>query len=160
MDVEHISPPVPAREEPAEVAQALQRLRHRGARVTGPRRAVIETLAAVGGHPGAEELCAALEDAHPSVHRATVYRTLETLADLGVVAHVHLSHGTTVYHLVGGEQGHLHARCRVCGRVVDLSGDLLDGVGQVLSRERGFTLDPRHVALSGTCRACGDSEPV
>lgn len=145
--------------EPAAVAQALDQLRSGGHRITGARRAVIETLARVDGHPSAEELWAALEQRHPSVHRATVYRTLETLAEQGVVTHVHMSHGTTAYHLTNpvAGRGHLHARCRACGRVFDLPGDLLDPVRSRLAEESDFELDPRHVALSGTCRSCHDA---
>lgn len=88
-----------------------------------------------------------------------MYRTLETLAELGVVTHVHMSHGTTAYHLTSpvDGQGHLHARCRACGRVFDLPGDLLDPVRRQLAQESDFELDPRHVALSGTCRSCHDA---
>lgn len=141
------------------VAQALDRLRDGGHRITLPRRAVLETLAQLEGHPSVEELYEALELRHPNVHRTTVYRTLETLAALGVVTHVHMSHGTTAYHLtssVAGE-GHLHARCLACNRVFDLPGDLLDAVHRRLARESDFELDARHVALSGICRPCRDA---
>lgn len=146
------------KKQTAEVVRALGQLRSGGHRVTGARIAVIETLARLDGHPSAEELWSALEHRHPGVHRATVYRTLETLADLGVVTHVHMSHGTTAYHLTGLVAGreHLHARCRVCGRVFDLPGNLLDPVRRRLARENDFNLDPHHVALSGTCLTCDD----
>lgn len=131
------------------VAQALDLLRDGGHRITGPRRAVLETLARLEGHPSVEESYAALEQQHPNVHRTTVYRTLETLAELGVVTHVHMSHGTTAYHLTNSVtgRGHLHARCLGCDRVFDLPGDLLDAVHRRLARESDFELDARHVAL-------------
>ena len=90
--------------------------------------------------------------------RATVYRTLDTLADLGVVTHVRVGDGASTYHLAldATRPSHLHAKCRDCGRIVDLPGDLLDRVVDRLARERDFALDPAHVALSGRCRACRD----
>lgn len=138
------------------VARAVERLRGGGHRVTGPRRVVLETLARRGGHPTAEELYAEIELRHPGVHRATVYRTLERLAELGEVTHVHMGHGATAYHLTDPVEGrvHLHARCRVCGRVLDLPADLLEPIGRRLSQDHDFALDPRHVALSGECGTC------
>ena len=142
--------------ESAAVALAESLLREQSQRVTAGRRAVIRALDRLGGHPTAAQVETAVADDASGVHRATVYRTLETLATLGVVTHVHMSHGTTAYHLAGRTalRAHLHARCRLCGGVVDLPPDLLDDVSERVRETTGFTLDPAHVALSGTCAGC------
>ncbi|CAM3186670.1 Fur family transcriptional regulator [Saccharomonospora xinjiangensis] len=145
---------------PEEAVDAvLDQLRSQGQRITGARRAVVETLAHIGGHPSAEELLHRVRQRYPTVHRATVYRTLDTLSELGVVTHVHLGDGASTYHLALGpaHPGHLHAKCRECGRIVDLPGDLLGPVADRLAREREFELDPAHVALSGRCGGCRDA---
>ncbi|TDE13021.1 Fur family transcriptional regulator [Jiangella asiatica] len=140
----------------AAVERAIDMLRSEGHRITGARHAVIETLATIDGHPSAEQLSEQVRSLHPTVHRATVYRTLETLAAIGVVTQVHLAGSATTYHLAGDATGrdHLHASCRVCGRIIDLPGDLLDPVMRRLAEERDFALDPPHIALSGTCHTC------
>jgi Fe2+ or Zn2+ uptake regulation protein len=122
--------------------------------MTGPRRAVLSVLARDDGHLGAEAVLVRVAELDPSVHRASVYRTLEALSHLGVVQHVHVGHGGTAYHLVRGERTHLHAQCRLCGTVLDLSPDLLDDVAASLARRHGFRLDATHVALSGVCSSC------
>jgi Fur family ferric uptake transcriptional regulator len=132
-------------------------LRERGERMTGPRKAVLAVLAASGGHLGAEDVVAAVADVDPSVHRASVYRTLDALCDLGVVQHVHIGHGATAYHLVHGGDAHVHAQCSSCGAMVDLPVDVLEGAAERMAREAGFVLDPTHVALSGTCSACASA---
>jgi len=119
--------------------------------VTEPRRAVLEALARLPDHPTAEQIVGAVEASAPAVHRATVYRTLETFTDLGIVTHVHVGHGPTNYHLA--EQHHLHAQCQRCGRVVDLPAEVLDDV-QARMATLGFELDATHVALSGLCAQC------
>ncbi|MET0864405.1 MAG: transcriptional repressor [Nakamurella sp.] len=138
------------------VAGAILRLRNQDHRITGARRAVIETLARRGGHPTAPELSAEIEQRYPGIHLATVYRTLEVLTELGVVTHVHMSHGATAYHLagIGSSENHLHAQCRICGRVFDLPADMLDDIRLRLALDNDFDLDPNHVALSGACRSC------
>lgn len=136
------------------VARALGQLRTQDHRITVARRAVIETLARQPGHPSAAELSAEIENRYPGIHLATVYRSLEVLTELGVVTHVHLSHGATAYHLTGNAGEHVHAQCRVCGRVYDLPANMLDEIRNRLASEHSFDLDPHHVALSGTCQTC------
>jgi Fur family ferric uptake transcriptional regulator len=144
--------PVSAAEPVLELV--AERLRARGERMTGPRRAVISALAASDGHLSAEEVVQAVAGVDASVHRASVYRSLEALSQLGVVQHVHVGHGATAYHLVMHGGPHPHAQCRVCGAVVDLPPNVLDAVARRLERESGFEVDAEHVALSGRCAAC------
>lgn len=138
----------------AVIEEVAGLLRARGERMTGPRRAVLTVLAEQGEHLSADAVLAGVVRHDPGVHRASVYRTLEALSELGVVQHVHVGHGGTAYHLVRDGQRHLHAQCRVCGAVHDLPPDLLDGVGATLARRYAFVLDAGHVALSGLCRSC------
>lgn len=140
----------------ASVERALDMLRAHGHRITGARHAVIEVLAHLAGHPSAEQLAEEIRTRYPTVHRATVYRTLETLADLGVVREVQVGGRARAYHLAdaGPEHEHLHASCRECGRIIDLPSDLLDPVARRLAREWEFDLDPPRLALAGICRAC------
>ena len=134
------------------VDAAVAALRRRGQRVTPARRAVVQALVALPGHPTAEQVVAEVEAADPTVHRATVYRVLDTLTTVGIVSHLHVSHGATTYHL--GEPSHLHAHCGSCGAVLDLPEDLLDPVRTRLLVEHGFALDASHIALSGRCASC------
>lgn len=137
----------------AAIEEAAALLRARGDRMTTPRRAVLAALSRHSDHLTAEQVVSAVADVDPAVHRASVYRALETLSHLGVVQHVHVGHGTTTYHLADDEL-HLHAQCERCGAVVDLPASLLDQVVGEVDRRHGFAVDPTHVALSGLCSAC------
>lgn len=133
--------------------RAATLLRARGDRMTAPRRAVLTALAAHPTHLSADQVVTAVARIDSAVHRASVYRALEALTDIGIVQHVHVSHGTTAYHLAGA-QVHLHAQCESCGAVIDLATDLLDAVRDRVEAEQAFRIDPSHVALSGTCNRC------
>lgn len=113
-DTEPVSPQsyAPPRdpESVAEVVElVLDRLRAGGHRITTARRAIIASLARGEGHPTVEQISADLEARTPGLSLSTIYRTLEILAELGFVTHVHLSHGTTAYHLtqVPSDGGHV-----------------------------------------------------
>jgi Fur family ferric uptake transcriptional regulator len=130
----------------------LTLLRSRGGRVTVPRRAVLAALLASDGHVTAEELTRVVHRRHPDIHESTVYRTLDMLAELDVVDHVHLGHGAAVYHLA--DDRHQHLLCRACGAVVEVPDDLFAALRRHLERHYGFELSLRHFALGGTCRRC------
>jgi Fur family transcriptional regulator, ferric uptake regulator len=129
-------------------------LRARGERMTQPRRAVVAALAGSAEHLSAEEILVDAGRAYPGVNRSTIYRALETLADLGVVQHIHSGRAATLYHLTTEAGPHAHATCDRCGTVIDLPDDVLATAAARLRRDEGFILDPGHVALSGLCRSC------
>ncbi|HVT20860.1 MAG TPA: Fur family transcriptional regulator [Mycobacteriales bacterium] len=137
--------------------RAAALLRSAGQRVTKPRVAVLTCLLDAGGdHLSAEEVLAKVAARSAGVHRATVYRTLDGLAEAGVLRHVHLDRGLTAYHVVEPAPllDHLHAQCATCGRVVDLPPEVLGDTAARVRRISGFQLDASHVALSGYCNDC------
>ncbi len=129
-------------------------LRAQGERMTTPRRAVLQVLTEQPGHLSMDDIAALVAERSPQVHRASVYRTLVALTQLGVVQHVHVGHGATAYHLTDAQGPHLHAQCRSCGGIIDLPAHLFDDVSARVRAESGFVLDPGHVALSGLCADC------
>lgn len=165
----------------ARVLRALAALRRGGERITPARSAVLRVIDAADRseeHLTAEQVGARVGEFEPSIHRATVYRTLTSLTDAGLLSHVHLGGSGTVYHLVpdadeSDEQDlayaaepasadgahthphdHAHVQCVSCGRVVDVPPDALEGVARRLEAELGFHLDTAHAALLGRCADC------
>lgn len=135
------------------VEEVLAALRRAGARITATRRATVETLLANHDrHVSAEEIVAAVRRRQPDVAESTIYRTLSTLEDLGVIAHVHLGHGPATFHLAGHR--HHHLVCRSCRAVIETPADLYGDLAAELQRRYGFVLSDEHFALSGECRAC------
>jgi Fur family transcriptional regulator, ferric uptake regulator len=128
-------------------------LRSRGLRLTAQRQLVLDAVSALG-HATPDQVHAQVARTAAGVNITTIYRTLELLERLGLVTHTHLSHGAPTYHAVGEEQ-HVHLVCRSCGRVAELSSQVLAPLAQTLSREQSFLVDIGHVALFGVCGACG-----
>ena len=122
--------------------------------MTAPRRAVIDALLGAGGHITADELAERVAHAAPGVDRSTIYRNLAALEAAGVVYHVHLAHGPSVYHLGGDEDLHAHAVCDQCGEVVELPSGGLRKLAADLATTNGFALGRQHFALTGRCRRC------
>ena len=156
------------RSRPApRVEAALGLLRNQHERVTRARQAVIEVLDATDEHLAADEIVARAEASAPGVHRATVYRALSTLGDLGLVTHTHVGGAATVYHLAmpalaaqATSAQHAHLQCTNCMAVIDIPVDALDSLISRIDREFGFQIEPHHAALLGLCANCRRSTPT
>lgn len=136
----------------SRLERILRLLRARGGRVTTSRRAIVSALLDASEHVTAEELAAAVRAQHPDIHNSTVYRCLDTLAELGVVTHVHLGHGPAVYHLA--DEVHHHLVCESCGDVVVLPPRMIGSFQRQIQQTYGFRLDATHFALAGRCATC------
>jgi Fur family transcriptional regulator, ferric uptake regulator len=145
----------------SRVQAALSLLRDQHERVTRARQAVIEVLDGTQEHLGADEIVARAESSAPGVHRATVYRALSTLGELGLVTHTHVGGSATVYHLAVPEPAdqtasapHAHLQCTNCQALIDIPVGVLASLISRVDREVGFQVEPHHAALLGLCADC------
>ena len=129
----------------------IEALRSKG-RVTTARRALLAALAHSDHHRTAEDLADEVRAAHPSVHRATIYRSLEALTDMGLIEHTHLGHGPAVYHLAEG--AHHHLVCERCSAVIEVPSALFDELCDTIRADYGFEVTSRHFAVIGRCQQC------
>ncbi len=147
---------MPARTHDGDrLSAAVGELRAQGTRITTARVAILEVLSASEAHVSADDIAQAVNALQPRVHRATVYRTLDSLVAAGLVAHTHLGHGTAVYHLT--TTPHAHCQCQRCEAIIDVPRSLLRTVSSRLFDDYGFSLDTGHSALLGLCKRCADS---
>ncbi len=133
-------------------------LRSRGYRLTPQRQLVLEAVGGLG-HGTPDEIASAVRQTASGVNISTVYRTLELLEEIGLVRHTHLGHGAPTYS-VATDDDHVHLVCRDCGTVEEVSPELLAGIVDALSAERGFSVDVGHFAVFGRCRACSVQAPA
>ena len=135
------------------VEEVLSALRASGGRITSTRRATVETLLAnTDRHISAEEIVAQVRRREPDVAESTIYRTLSTLEDVGVITHMHLDHGPATFHLAGHE--HRHLVCRRCHGIIETPAEIYTDLAAVVEERYGFRVDSEHFALSGLCRGC------
>lgn len=143
------------------VTKAVAALRDRGERVTAARRAVLEVLGGTSDHLTADDIAVQAEGTAPGVHRATVYRALTTLGELGLVSHTHVAGSATIYHLAApsqhhAEPDHAHVQCTSCNRIIDIDRSILEPLARTLLDEVEFRFAVQHAALLGTCSSCAD----
>jgi Fur family transcriptional regulator, ferric uptake regulator len=128
------------------------RIKAAGLRMGAARRQVIDVLGSMSGPVTAEEVAVRL----PDVHVSSVYRSLNVLEELGVVRHVHLTHGPALFELSDVAAQIRHLACERCGRDVVVPASLFDDLRTVIEQEYGFVIDGGHFAIPGRCTDCID----
>lgn len=136
----------------SSVEKVLALVRARGGRATPSRRILLEVLFDSDAHLSAEELAEAVQARAPDVHLSTIYRNLEDLQRLGVIAHTHLGHGPSTYQLAF--LAHAHFICEECGAMIEAPDELFRGLARTAKSRLGFSIDPHHFAILGRCSDC------
>lgn len=138
-----------------EPAPELDReLRARGHRVTRPRRAVWEVLAAAERHLTVEEVAARLAgEGHPP-DLTSVYRTLALFEELGLARTNRLGDGEAGSWELAHPDEHFHLVCESCGTVDHHVGSLVADVREHLDHDHGFEVRQVELVVRGRCPAC------
>jgi Fur family transcriptional regulator, ferric uptake regulator len=137
----------------AELADA--RLSEAGFRRGGARAAVIALLAEQSCALSAYEIEAKLREGGRSVGRASVYRIVDELERLGLVARLEVGQGIARYepHRPDGDHHH-HMVCARCGEVIPFADDELEATIDRVAERVTFEVDEHEIVLHGSCSDC------
>jgi Fur family ferric uptake transcriptional regulator len=134
---------------------ALETLQAAGHRRGGARTAVVEALAGHDCAVTALDLDDELRRRRPPVGRASVYRALEQLEQLGLLQRIEVCRGTAGYERIDPTgHHHHHAICRDCGRMVPFEDSSLEQAIGALTERMDFEVTEHDVVLRGRCENC------
>jgi Fur family transcriptional regulator, ferric uptake regulator len=125
-------------------------------RQTRPRQRIAEqviALAESGADFTIDDLWQTLRQTEPRMGRATVYRSVEMLVQMGLLHRIELADGTHHYRVCRGGHHH-HLTCTQCQRVVDIDLCLPKEQLHALSIQTGFALAGHALTLFGECAQC------
>ena len=122
-------------------------------RNTKQKRTVISVFNSMRNHPSAEMVCEEVSKLDPTIGRATVYRTLNTLVEKGLAIKVPIDDGSFRYDITVRQ--HSHAKCRICGEVSDI---VTDGLYPGILDGCGFEADGAMVLFVGYCKNCKNNK--
>ena len=137
--------------------QVQHRLKDRDVRYTRARRAVVEALAQAGGPRSAAELHA---DIGPAVPLSSLYRSIATLEQAGVLTPHHGARSLTRYELAEWLAGHHHHLvCTSCGSVedIDIPADqeaMVRRLVDAIAADADFTAASHALEIEGLCGRC------
>jgi Fur family transcriptional regulator, ferric uptake regulator len=145
---------VPAMVETEPFLDAIDRSAHR---MTEPRRAVARLIADRDGHFSAADLVSEARERRLAVGRATIFRTLDLLAELDLVERIDLPTGEHAY--VACEPAHHHhVVCSGCGRSDDIDDAGMRAVVREVERRTGYAISEHRLELFGLCADCQNQQ--
>ena len=139
------------------------RFRGCGYRSTTPREAILGVLSKTTRHLSAEDIFLAVHKVYPAIGLTTIYRTLEILVQMGLVAKFDFGDRRARYELAEGPKGvrhHHHLVCTNCGRIIDYTDfideeiELLGRTEKGLSRKFNFKITNHIIQFYGFCDKC------
>lgn len=140
---------------PSHDSDPAAELAARGLRATRQRLAVLAQLRGVGSHPTAADLHRQLRRGHPNISLKTVYEALDALVGAGLADCV--TDGGAPYRYEAKTGAHYHARCRVCGDLVDVPARADGHIRGRTPVPEGFEVEQIRVTLLGRCPRCRDA---
>ncbi len=135
------------------VEELRRKLHDSGHRMTPQRMCILQALIGSNTHPSAEEIHADVQRAAPMTSLATVYKTLETLRDLGEALEMEVGDGRRHYDAVQ-THFHPHVVCTACGRIEDVALNDLGGLPTQAAQASGYRIESQRVEFYGLCGPC------
>jgi len=110
---------------------------------------ILEYLRNYKTHPTADMIYQALVDEMPTLSKTTVYNTLKTLTEKGILVALSLFENEERYEY--NTEPHIHFKCTECGKIYDISKTF-----ECLKNEEieGHKVLEHHINLKGICKSC------
>ena len=124
-----------------------------GLRMTSQRALVLETVRQGKGHLDADEVYRRAREKQPRLSLSTVYRTLHTLKELGLVEEVHFDENHHHYEAKPPTEHH-HLVCLGCGRVVEFQYPLAHLIKRKVAETKDFEIAGSELRMTGYCPTC------
>lgn len=116
------------------------------------REAITKALEENAIHPTAETLYSIIRQRHPDIGKATLYRNLNQLANIGGIRKIdglessaHFDHNT---------YPHYHFICDKCGKVYDVDAEVAKDVVKKTEEITGFAITKHELIFRGVCKDC------
>jgi len=131
----------------------VQRLEEQRLRITPSRLAVVAAVLDRSGHFSVDDILGRV----PQVGRATVFRTMKLLSEMGVLCRILLDDGSLRYRVSHRQDHHHHLVCVSCASVQELDACIDPDVLGDLARSTGYEIEGHWLEFFGRCAACRNS---
>ena len=124
-----------------------------GVRSTRQREAIVDLLGEQDVFISAQDVHARLRDLGQRIGLTTVYRTLQSLVDVGAVDTLRNDGGEQLFRRCSDHHHH-HLVCRRCGKTVEIQADTVERWTRSVAAANGFSDVQHTVELVGLCAEC------
>jgi len=114
--------------------------------------AILHVLHHAGTHLSPSEIYQQARRELPGLTEPTVYRTLDFLAENGLVRSSQSGSRHVRYQIA--KDDHHHVICRVCGGEIEVEHQLLESLYRQLESASGYVRIDSHITFFGVCPQC------
>jgi len=122
-------------------------------RATKQKLAITEVLEGQNKFKSAQEIHELLTKAKSKVGLATVYRSLQSMVQAGIVDVIVSSDGESRYRACSQDHHH-HLLCRRCGQTREFVAPEIEKLAEVIAKKYNFTDTDHIIEISGICKDC------
>jgi len=135
--------------------EVTEKLRQNNLKVTPQRIAIYNALCESRSHLSAESIYNYLRESYPTISLATVYKTLSTFIDTGLIQELNTSDGISKYDIVNDP--HPHFVCNICKTLYDLPElKSMENVRNEIKDSTNFEIITEQIFLYGICDKCNE----
>lgn len=134
----------------------MHELRRRGYRMTPQRQNILHILIESGGHFSPSEIFRRAMHSSPGITEATIYRTLDFLAENGMIHPAVVPGGHLEYEIF--KENHHHLVCQECGTETPAENEVVKKAILLIEKQSGFRLNKEHLTFAGVCPECSGKE--
>lgn len=122
--------------------------------LTTQRKTIIDELKKLKTHPTADQFYEVLRKKTPKVSIASVYRNLEVLSSMGMIAKLEISGDKNRFD--ADTSTHYHLKCSKCGGFVDFNPIGSKTLSKTLDKIKKLNLDVNNfnIVFTGLCSKC------
>lgn len=129
-----------------------QQCSQRDLRLTPQRLEIFKELARSVDHPSAEQMYQRLSKKMPTLSLDTIYRTLATFVQHGLVNRVETVESQARFEVV--QKPHHHLICEKCKKIVDFHWESIEQI-ELPEEVTGWgKIDKKNVVVYGICNSC------
>jgi len=127
-------------------------LKQKKHRITSERFEVLDFALEYNGHFGADDLYIQMKTKKSNVSRATIYNTLELLANCELLAKRNFGDGLTRYESSFNRKNHDHLICINCGEIIEFTSTKVQKIVDEMCNELGFENAGYSFNIFGKCK--------
>lgn len=121
-------------------------------KLTPQRLSVYKYLIGTNSHPSADRIYTDMHEQYPTMSLATVYKSLKTLADVGLIQEINVGEGNFRYD--ANVFPHPHLQCLGCNKVEDFKSLSLDNLNELAENNSDYKIVSNQVYFYGYCKDC------
>lgn len=121
-------------------------------RITPERFEVLDAALDHNGHFGADDLFIQLKNLKSKVSRATVYNTLELLAQCDLLSKRNFGDNLNRFESNFKRQTHDHLICIECGKIVEFTDPRIRDIPKEISEKFGFDMSSYSFNIFARCK--------